>query len=152
MKLIPTRLKPYSNNSKKKGVTLVELAAMMFLFVIIALLGLDMGILVFAADTCDKTCRDCARAAGTGRTPGQAIDAMNAALATHASTLNAFVMSNLQAQLMVYEDYSPNTPNTNSAGTNGPWVTTTGSVMPSTTSTSGAGGVVPGPIQLFQYI
>jgi len=128
-----------------KGFTLVELAGMSILLVIIAVLGVDMGILIFASDACDKACKDCARAAGTGRTPGQAIDAMNAALTTHISGLGP-MMSALSAQLMVYEDYSTGTPSTTSGGANGPWETTTGSVLPGTTSTGGmgTGGTIPG--------
>src|SRR5580698_1416120 len=93
------RRKKYRN-----GFTIVELASMALLVVITAALGLDIAILIFASDTCDKACRDCAKAAGTaGRTPGQAEDAMNAALASHISTLNPLIMSNLTSQLMVYE-------------------------------------------------
>ena len=128
-----------------QGFTLVELAAMSLLLVVIVALALDMGILIFASDACDKACKDCARAAGTGRTPGQAMDAMNAALAVHLNGLNSFTMSNLKAQLMVYEDYSLGTPNATSGNGTGPWETTTGTVLPGTSSTStGTGGTVPG--------
>src|SRR5580698_3724998 len=105
MKIRSTYLMNYLSKFKqRKGFTIVEVAAMALLLVIIAALGLDIGILVFASDACDKACKDCAKAAGTsGRTPGQAEDAMNAALASHISTLNPLIMSNLTSQLMVYE-------------------------------------------------
>ena len=132
-------------NYRDKGFTIVELGAIAFLIIVISALGLDIGILIFASDSCDKACKDCARAAGTaGRTPGQAEDAMNAALATHITSLNPLIMSNLTAQLMVYEDYSAGTPNSTSGGTTGPWVTTTGSALPGNSTSSGSAGV-PSP-------
>lgn len=134
MKFKPAYLIRYFHEKIKrdKGVGLIELCFVAFLLIVIVALGLDMGILIFASDACDKTCKDCARAAGTGRTPGDAINAMNAALAVHSAQLNPLVMSQLTAQLMVYEDYSPNTP-LGTTGSNGP------------TQIPGGGGIIPLP-------
>jgi hypothetical protein len=51
------------------GSVLVELASIVWIVPVFALLSLNVGILVFGSWTCDAACRDAARAAG-GQTGG----------------------------------------------------------------------------------
>ena len=47
-----------------RGITAIELAAIVAILIVISALALNITVLIFAADMCDRACKDCARAAG----------------------------------------------------------------------------------------
>lgn len=64
--------------SRLRGVTAIELAAVVAILIVVTALTFNICILIFAADMCDRAARDCARAAGMMSTPRDAQNAMNA--------------------------------------------------------------------------
>jgi len=86
-----------------RGITAIELGAVVSILIVICALALNITVLVFAADMCDRACKDCARAAGQQGTVGQAVAAMQAALGTH--PYDGTVIQSLAAELVTYEDY-----------------------------------------------
>ena len=121
-----------------KGITAIELGAVVSILIVICALALNITVLVFAADMCDRACKDCARAAGQQGTVGQAVAAMRAALGTH--PYDGTVIQSLDAQLITYEDFN--------AGGGAGAPTTTGTSGPIGTTSTGfpaANGVVPPP-------
>ncbi|MDP3507273.1 MAG: hypothetical protein Q8T09_04740, partial [Candidatus Melainabacteria bacterium] len=135
-KLVPSSRKLL--RERLKGITAIELAAVVSILIVICAMALNITVLVFAADMCDRACKDCARAAGQQGTVGQAVSAMQAALVTH--PYDGTVIQSLNAELITYEDYGAGNGagQTSTTGTNGPIGTT------STTSAT-TGGAIPPP-------
>jgi hypothetical protein len=96
--------------SDTHGVTTMELAISLPLFIIVTIFSINTAAFIFAADFCDRACKDCARAAGQMSTPDDAVNAMNAAAAAH--PVDNFFFQQLIPELLVYQDYnySPSTP------------------------------------------
>ena len=64
-----------------RGTTTMELALSLPIFIAITIFSINTAAFIFAADFCDRACKDCARAAGQMSTPDDAVNAMNAAAA-----------------------------------------------------------------------
>jgi len=82
----------------------MELAASLPIFISVTIFSLNSASFIFAADFCDRACKDCARAAGQMSTPDEAVNAMNAAAATH--PVDGVVFQQLTPELLVYQDYN----------------------------------------------
>lgn len=67
------------------GASLIELAAVAALLPLVALVGVNLGVLVFAAGVNDAACKDAARAAGQRSNPEDAIAAARAVVARYSS-------------------------------------------------------------------
>ncbi|MBX9687789.1 MAG: hypothetical protein K2X27_13870 [Candidatus Obscuribacterales bacterium] len=67
------------------GASLIELAAVAALMPLVTLVGVNIGVLVFAAGVNDAACKDAARAAGQRSTPEDAIAAAKAVVARYSS-------------------------------------------------------------------
>ena len=126
--------------SRLRGITAIELAAVVAILIVITALSFNICILIFAADMCDRAARDCARAAGMMSTPQDAQNAMNASLLHHQTNAPGWVITQFTSQLVVFEDYidhDPVLPMVGAATT-----TTSGS-----TGSNGGGGVpLPTPL------
>jgi Flp pilus assembly protein TadG len=93
------------NHSKSNsGVTTMELAVSLPIFIAVTMFSINLTAFVFAADFCDRACKDCARAAGQMPTPDQAVNAMNAAAANH--PVDNLLFQQLTPELLVYQDYN----------------------------------------------
>lgn len=92
-----------------QGTTTTELAVSLPIFMIVTIFSINTAALTFAADFCDRTCKDCARAAGQMSTPDQAVNAMNAAAAAH--PVDNFFFQQLSPELLVYQDYNYSSAN-----------------------------------------
>src|SRR3984957_12582195 len=92
------------NHRKKRGVTTIELAASLPVFIAVTIFSINTAAFIFAADFCDRACKDCARAAGQMSTPDDAVNAMNAAAAAH--PIDGFVIKKMYPELLIYEDYN----------------------------------------------
>lgn len=91
------------------GSTTMELAMGLPFFIAVTIFSINTAAFVFAADFCDRTCKDCARAAGQMPTPDESVNAMNAAAAAH--PVDNFFFQQLTPELLVYRDYnSTSTP------------------------------------------
>ena len=87
----------------------MELAVALPIFIAVTIFSINTAAFVFAADFCDRACKDCARAAGQMSTPDESVNAMNAAAAAH--TVDGFFFQQLTPELLVYRDYNySNTP------------------------------------------
>src|ERR1700722_13116662 len=95
------------NHRKKRGVTTIELAASLPVFIAVTIFSINMAAFIFAADFCDRACKDCARAAGQMSTPDDAVNAMNAAATAH--PVDNFFFRQLSPELLVYQDYNYST-------------------------------------------
>ncbi len=126
------------HRKRLSGITTIELAAVVSILIVISALTLNITVLIFAADICDRACKDCARAAGQQGTVGQAVSAMKAALTTH--PYDGTVIQSITAELITYEDYGSGNGagQTTSTGTSGPIGTTS-------TNSGTIGGAVPPP-------
>jgi hypothetical protein len=82
----------------------MELAASIPIFISVTIFSLNSASFIFAADFCDRACKDCARAAGQMSTPDEAVNAMNAAAASH--TVDGVFFQQLTPELLVYQDYN----------------------------------------------
>lgn len=87
-----------------KGASTMELVLSAPILIIITIFSLNSAALIFGADFCDRACKDCARAAGQMSTPDTAVNAMNAAAASH--TVDGMVFKQISPELVVYEDYN----------------------------------------------
>jgi hypothetical protein len=92
---------------RNKGATAIELIATMPVLIVVMMLSIDLAVLMFGVDFCDRTCKDCARVAGQMSTPDKAVNAMNAAAAAH--RIDGFVINKMYSELVVYEDYNYST-------------------------------------------
>jgi len=95
---------------RSTGASVLELMIGIPVLIAIAALSLDLSVLLIGADFCDRTCKDCARAAGQMSTPDEAVNAMNATATAH--SIDGFLLKKMYPELLVYEDYndSTNTP------------------------------------------
>ncbi len=84
--------------------TTMELAASLPIIIIVTIFSINTAACMFAADFCDRACKDCARAAGQMSTPDDAVNAMNAAAAAH--PVDNLFFQQLTPQLLVYQDYN----------------------------------------------
>ena len=115
--------------SRLRGVTAIELAAVVAILIVVTALTFNICILIFAADMCDRAARDCARAAGMMSTPREAQNAMNAALLHHQTSSPGYVITQFNAELVVFEDYTNHNPALSAAELAG---------IPTTTTRSGS--------------
>jgi hypothetical protein len=88
----------------KSGVTTMELAASLPIFIAVTIFSINTAAFIFAADFCDRACKDCARAAGQMSTPDEAVNAMNAAAASH--PVDNLFFQQLTPELLIYQDYN----------------------------------------------
>jgi len=98
------RLQKVRQRKRKMGATAIELIATMPVLIVVTALSLDLAVLMFGVDFCDRTCKDCARVAGQMSTPDDAVNAMNAAAAAH--RIDGFVIHKMYPELLIYEDYN----------------------------------------------
>jgi hypothetical protein len=128
-----------------RGITAIELGAVVSILIVICALALNIAVLIFAADMCDRACKDCARSAGQMSKVGQAVDAMQASLSTH--PVDGTVIQSLRAELVTYEDYlaSGNNGSPTTTSTNGPIGTTTAGTPGVPLPGAGGAGSSPGP-------
>jgi len=91
-------------NKNMAGLSSLELASTAFILVAISIFSIDALFLVFGADFCDRTCKDCARAAGQMSTPDDAVNAMNAAAAGH--PVDGILITKMYPELLFYQDYN----------------------------------------------
>jgi hypothetical protein len=82
----------------------MEIALSLPIFIVITVFSINTAFFIFAADFCDRTCKDCARAAGQMSTPDDAVNAMNAAAAAH--PVDHFFFKQISPELLVYQDYN----------------------------------------------
>src|SRR5271169_4633589 len=82
----------------------MELAASIPIFISVTIFSINTAAFIFAADFCDRACKDCARSAGQMSTPDEAVNAMNAAAAAH--PVDNFFFQQLSPELLVYQDYN----------------------------------------------
>ncbi|HNM52073.1 MAG TPA: hypothetical protein PKN86_20300, partial [Candidatus Obscuribacter sp.] len=134
-----------SLKERLRGITAIELGAVVSILIVICALALNIAVLIFAADMCDRACKDCARSAGQMGRVGQAVDAMQASLSTH--PVDGTVIQSLNAELITYEDYlaAPNNGSPTTTSTNGPIGTTTGGTPGVPLPGAGGLGSSPGP-------
>jgi hypothetical protein len=92
------------SSEKANGMISLELASTAFILVVISIFSIDAVSLVFGADFCDRACKDCARAAGQMATPDDAVNAMNAAAATH--PVDGVFVTKMYPELLLYQDYN----------------------------------------------
>ncbi len=98
------RLQENRQKTRKRGATALELIATMPILIVVTLLSIDLAVLMFGVDFCDRTCKDCARVAGQMSTPDDAVNAMNAAAAAH--RIDGFIIQRMYPELLIYEDYN----------------------------------------------
>ena len=90
-----------------KAVSTIELVATIPILIVLTALSIDLAVLMFGMDFCDRTCKDCARAAGQMSTPDDAVNAMNAVAEAH--HIDGFVLNKMYSELLIYEDYNYST-------------------------------------------
>lgn len=93
-----------------KGHNLIELAMLSLLFVVIALLCLDVGYLILGSQVNDRACRDAARAAAQADNSYTALQLAQAAVAPHKGDGYYVGSPTVDRSSFTYEDFGGNPP------------------------------------------
>lgn len=91
-----------------RGSSFIEIAASVFLVVIVAALGVDVVLLIFGASVNDSACRDAARAAAQASDYGKSLSLAKASVNNHRT--DGYMISQPVITNFDYHDYLPGTP------------------------------------------
>lgn len=108
-KLSP-RLDSYTGRNGASGSTLIELSMLSVLFVVMAVLSLDVGYVLMGSEMNDRACRDAARAAAQGDSYATALQLAQVAVVAHAGD-GVFVSNpTVDSGAFSYQDFGGNPP------------------------------------------
>ena len=101
-----------------KGHSAIELATICIIFVVVTVLCLDIGVMILASGSNERACRDAARAAANATDSASALQAAQAACASHAQQGGYFASPpTVDTSNFLYQDFAatqgvPPQPNT----------------------------------------
>lgn len=97
-----------SNSRRSSGFSFAEVAISSFLVLVLAILGINICILVFACSVNDKACRDAVRAAAQQPTSAKAQNFALASIKNHHT--DGFFISPITLTNFNYNDFNGNPP------------------------------------------
>jgi Flp pilus assembly protein TadG len=95
---------------KERGSSIIELASILCLLTVVALLCADIGMIALASSLNDQACRDAARAAAQGSNMDEALKMATASVKSHEADGYFITSPTIPEGGLVYEDYGGRPP------------------------------------------